>query len=400
MRYLLFITLAVVCYSCNKQKVPTSSFKTYHIENVLDMKSETLWLDSICDSITIIPLETSDEILMNGFVISYLYNNLLFITHTSFSGNDRLSVFDLSGKYLWDIGRRGQGPGEYNSIFFPKSIFFNDNKIYVYNKFGMSVLCYTLTGEFIKKTHLPYLTFFHQFTYINKDVIAGFVGVGDVTNSRVLFINDVGELIDSVSHYKTFEKKIYTASEHEGGFLSYNGRKYIKEARYSDTVFRVTEEMKLLPEYCISTGKYKYKYEDLIGNNEIIGSIKFVNVKYENNQFIVATGFSVKELFNDPMEGHSYILIDKESSSSKKVRFYYSEETCRHFLKEKVYINPSNFRNSPGVYIEPPKPRLINDGSPTFRISNVSEDNTIWIGAEKALNNDDNPVIVLVHLKK
>ena len=108
------------------------------------MKSETLWLDSISDSITIIPLEISDEILMDGPGFSYLYNNLLFIVHGNLSRNHRLSVFDLSGKYLWDIGRKGQGPGEYNSIYLPNSIFFNDNKLYIYDWSTYSILCYAI----------------------------------------------------------------------------------------------------------------------------------------------------------------------------------------------------------------------------------------------------------------
>ena len=262
------------------------------------------------------------------------------------------------------------------------------------------MLCYTLDGKFIKKIHLPDLTIYRQFTFINKDVFAGFVGVG-LSNSQVFFINEASELIDSVTHYKEFEKKIHSQAEFEGSFFTNNGNIYIKEARYSDTVFCITEEMKLYPKYCISVGKYTYKYDDLIGDGEIITSIKFVNVKFENDKFIAATGFSIKDLVNNPVEeGRSYILIDKASSSAKKVSFYYSEETCRHFLKEKVYLNPSNFSNSPGMSFEPPKPKLLNDGSPIFRINNVSEDNTIWVGAEKALNLDDNPVIVLVHLKK
>jgi|GEM_PF-3222378 len=400
MRYLLFITLVVVCFSCSKQKPATFSFKIYHIEEALDMKSETLWLDSICDSITIIPLETSDEILMNGFGFYYLYNNLLFIVHGGLNQNDRLSVFDLSGNYLWDIGRRGRGPGEYISINQPNRVFFNDNKLYLYDWSTYSILCYTLDGKFIKKIMLPNNHIFRQFTFINKDVFAGFVGVG-LNNSRVLFMNEAGELIDSVLHYKEFEKKIYSQAEFEGSFFTYNGNKYLKEARYSDTVFRITKDMKLYPEYCISVGKYAYNYEDLIGNSEIIRLIKFVNVKFENDQFIAATGFSLKDLVDDPVkESGCYIFINKASSSAKKVRFYYSEETCRHFLKEKTYLNTSNFSNSPGMYFEPPEPKLLNDGSPIFRINNVSEDNTIWIGAEKALNIDDNPVIVLVHLKK
>ena len=107
MRYLLFIALVVGCYSCNKQELAISSFKTYHIEKALDMESEIVWLDSISDSITTIPLETSDEILVNRLGCCYLHNNLLFISHSSFSNNDRLSVFDLPGKYLWDIGQQG-----------------------------------------------------------------------------------------------------------------------------------------------------------------------------------------------------------------------------------------------------------------------------------------------------
>ena len=400
MRYFIFIALAVVCYSCDKQKSVTSSFKTYHIEEALDMKSETIWLDSICDSITIIPLETSDKILMDGSGFSYLYNNLLFIVHGNLSRNHRLSVFDLSGNYLWDIGKKGHGPGEYFSIYQPNSVFFNDNKLYLYDWSTYSILCYTLTGKFIKKITLPNNHSFRQFTFINKDIFAGFVGVG-VNNSRVFFINESSELIDSVTHYKEFEKKIHSQAEFEGSFFSYNGNKYLKEARYSDTVFRITKDMKLYPEYCINVGKYTYSYEDLIGDSEIIRLIKFINIKFENDQFIAATGFSLKDLIDDPAkESGCYIFIDKASSSVKKVRFYYSEETSRHFLKEKTYLNPSNFSNSPGMYFEPPEPKLLNDGSPIFRINNVSEDNTIWIGTEKALNLDDNPVIVLVHLKK
>ena len=222
-------------------------------------------------------------------------------------------------------------------------------------------------------------------------------------NSRIIFMNEDGKYIDSVAHYTSYDKPV-VHSQFDGSFFNYNDKKYIKEAYY-DTVFHVKNDMKLYPEYILNSGKYSIKYEDIAyldqeERGEKLLKSKLVNVEFENDMFILATRWGGEELKNWEIESKNYIFIDKASGAAKKVRFYYSEETCRHFLKEKRYLNPSSFSPSPGMSFEPPEPRLIDDGSPTFTINNVSEDNTIWIRSENALDMDDNPVVVLVHLKK
>ena len=357
------------------------------------MESEIVWLDSISDSITIIPLETSDEILMFGGGSYHLYNNLLFIVHRGLGNSHRLSVFDLSGKYLRDIGRHGQGPGEYISISRVNGVFFNNDKVYIHDWMSCAILCYTLSGKFIKKIRYPKHHFFEVFTFIDKDVIAGFAGLdGIFRNSRIFFMNEDGKYIDSVSHYKRIDKQDIGISSENEFFFNYNGKKYLKESYY-DTVFQVKKDLKLYPEYIIDAGKYAITFDDVLERGDKFQKGKRITVKFENDKYIV-----VKE-YPFTIEKLSYIFIEKGSATAKRVCFYYSEETCRHFLKEKVYLNPDNQINTPGVFLEPPKRQLINDGSPTLRTFNVSEDNMIWIGSEMALDRNDNPVIVLIHIK-
>ena len=401
MKYFVLLSFVVVCFCCNRKETPISPFKEYHIEKAFGMKGETVWLDSISDSISIIPLETSDRILMGGGGHYYLYNDLLFISHAPSQGKSRLSVFDLSGKYLWDIGSQGQGPGEYININGPRTIFFNNNRVYLNDVKTCSILCYSLNGEFIRKIKYPNRHYFKQFTFIEKDNMAGFLMAG--CKSRIIFMDEDGKYIDSIAHYTPYDKIVGT-SEFDGGFFNYNGQKYIKEAYY-DTVFLVKKDMKLYPEYILNSGKYAIRYEDIAyldrdeRSQKLLNS-KLVNVVFENDGCIIATRWGGEEVKNWATESRSYILIDKASGTAKKVFFYYSEETCKYFLKEKIYLNPAAFGHTPGMSFDTQEPRLMNDGSPTFLINNVSEDNTIWIGSERPLDFDDNPVIILIHLKK
>ena len=162
MKHFWIIILVSGCCSCSRQKTPLLSLKTFYIEKAFNMKQEIVYIDSLCDSISIIPLETSDEILMAGHGRCYLYNNLLFIHHSGYNMNDRLSVFDLSGKYLRDIGRRGQGPGEYISIMTPIGVFFNNDKVYLIDNRAHAILCYTLNGAFVKKNSISQTTCFRS----------------------------------------------------------------------------------------------------------------------------------------------------------------------------------------------------------------------------------------------
>ena len=385
MKKKFFILIFGCCCCCNQQQ-PKTSLITYNIEKALDMENKIVWLDSICDSITIIPLETSEEILIGKFHRAYLHNDLLFILH-----DNKCSVFDLTGKYLRNIGKLGQGPGEYNSI---ESIFFNNEKIYINEFSGNRFFCYTLDGEFINKIQVS--TNFENITFIDENVVVGFVYPFPNNLNRIIFFNKNGDYIDSVSHSEQYDSKKNGFSQSDGRFFSFNGNKYLKEG-YNDTVFRVEKKFNLYPEYIINTGKYTVTYKDRIEWEDKYEKGKTINVYYESDDHII--------LKESRSFKYDYIFIEKQSATIDKVRFYYNDEICKHFLKEIEYAKIPAAINIPDeMYISggdiKRHPLMIDDGSPSFEILYVSEDNMTLVGKEKPLNIDDNPVIVLVHLKQ
>lgn len=72
----------------------------------------SLQIDSIFSNITAIPLETNDACLITDISKTIFYKDRIYIQ----SERSRLFVFDTLGNYLFTIGRKGRGPGEYNVL--------------------------------------------------------------------------------------------------------------------------------------------------------------------------------------------------------------------------------------------------------------------------------------------
>ena len=87
-------------------------------------------LSEIGNTITYIPLETNDKSLLKPLrKVRFTESNIAVFDW------DNILMFDLSGHFLRQIGRKGQGPGEYNSL----SLF-----DYSFSKDGTEI--YVLTG--------------------------------------------------------------------------------------------------------------------------------------------------------------------------------------------------------------------------------------------------------------
>ncbi len=71
------------------------------------------------------------------------------------SGNCRVQKFDKNGRYIKTIGRKGQGPGEFE---FPVSIFI-DTKDNIYVKDGREIERFDKNGDFVERIPCDYSTF-------------------------------------------------------------------------------------------------------------------------------------------------------------------------------------------------------------------------------------------------
>lgn len=113
------------------------------------------------------------------------------------AGNHRVQKFDKNGNYLQTIGRKGQGPGEFASIY--NMLFDNQNNLYVK---GMRIIhIFNNKGEFIRNVTFPISL--HNFA-VNTEgnfIVSGFITSEKGQNYGVMITDSTGKIIKNISEF-------------------------------------------------------------------------------------------------------------------------------------------------------------------------------------------------------
>lgn len=89
------------------------------------------------------------------------------------SQRDEIFVLDNNGKYLYSIGRPGQGPGD---LEYPSDFFISKNRVYVLNSIPRRIEIFDLKGQYVSRIHLkcPHTFFYpNSFVVTEKNFIVG-----------------------------------------------------------------------------------------------------------------------------------------------------------------------------------------------------------------------------------
>ena len=97
------------CQHTKKESLSQSIQIDLESEQVQDSLAFSLFVDSM----TSIPLETTDDCLLDGIRDVIIKDTLLIVLSDD---RDAVYFFNRQGKYLRKIARRGNGPGEYSFI--------------------------------------------------------------------------------------------------------------------------------------------------------------------------------------------------------------------------------------------------------------------------------------------
>ena len=205
------------------------------------------------DSCVFIQLETSEKALIGEIKLLETFEGKFYIYDRQ---TEKLKVFGPSGEFLYDIGRMGQGSGEYISIHLfvinPK-----ERKICVFDPMKMAVHEYSLEGKFLQsKEH-------HQAKYadMKKAVYAGDIlyclsSVNDEDNLNwtytVLSSNDYS-VQERFRHYPVQSPQWHSYSLMYHPFSFINGE-FHYTSLFSDTIYRYENGLEI-PYILIETGK-------------------------------------------------------------------------------------------------------------------------------------------------
>ena len=347
-------------------------------------------LSDIADSVEYIRLETTDEGLVKYFKPCLMRRTSKYYIFGEFQN---VMQFTRDGKFVRNIGRRGQGPGEYNYI---RQVDVDEKagKVYVQST-GRRLNVYDLeTGKFLQSGKLANVET-SSFLMQNDSTMVSYVENSNGQQKTMIYVSSLsGNVQHEFPRHELFEVK--------GGAYSYGGTHDFYLSRYqnminlkeyeNDTVYTITPEG-LQKRYIIDTGKYGIKlehtYPALSGdeaayNRLAAGYMRYAVLETQNYLFLPYTHWAGSERNRPKMA-----MYDKRTGECYRVKDNLIKDDLTHAMY--VYFPHCAFDEH----------TLVLDFQAS-QIYKMAEQNPEILNHPqlKGLQEDDNPVLMIVHLKR
>ena len=201
-------------------------------------------LSDIADSVEYIRLETTDDCLVKGFKLTNIIKTTKYYIIPE---AQKVFQFTLDGKFVRNIGRRGQGPGEF---LYVTHIDANEksNLISIYCSSSQKMNFYNLeTGKFIYSVRSPYQDTSITSMYNDSTFISHVRNINGQKEIKLYFSDKKGKMLKSFNRPEKFICPIAGAS-----ISSYSDNyiyRYENEVCYkeyeNDTIYVATPDITL-----------------------------------------------------------------------------------------------------------------------------------------------------------
>lgn len=373
---------------------------------IIDVESaikheKALSFDDFADEIEYIPLETTDYNLIGN--IDFIKTTRASIFVGTFNP-DALYHFDRSGKFLNKIGKKGRGPNEYNYLF---KIGLNEIKkeVYVFGSGPPKLLIYNFDGTF--KRDLNDIIYpskirnefqakpFEELEFIYEDyfIVPQCNFNGTTPYSYEVYSHD-GKLIKMAVKPIQFTMNSTLSIMNEFSYYTFGSIFFIKENLLNDTLYEVTPSLKFQPKYIFDEGKYRTPVEfrkDFVNFIEK-KEFKYIQLRqiFESERYVVfffifdksdRYGYYdkfLKETYTFPTKG---IANDYDGGPEFEHVYQKNNELIGsvNAMDLIAHVNSTEFKNSTPKYPEKKK-----------ELEQLA----------KHLDENDNPVLILVKLKE
>ena len=277
-KIILFISTFLYLTACSNRNLvsekPTGEFPVIDVISNIG-QFQRLYMSDFFSSIELIPLDIDRDYLIGGDPVVMISDSLIIISsiyqHGSVPPPRNVFVFDRSGRFVNQIGRRGQGPGEYRGM---TNFFLNTDRTSVFINDWRVILEYELDGTHIRtfpvpreNNHPP-----NYVVYLDNNLFLGVMSYFEGVVHRYLVFDGEGNLLQSIL---TSVYRDILASERNAWFLVkppffIDGRASVKEFA-NDTIFTVTKNG-LVPSFVFNLGNFAYPLGEVNteGRREIV----------------------------------------------------------------------------------------------------------------------------------
>lgn len=384
------ISLSIIITGCKIATAPSddANFMFIPKDKIVTIDKITFDDSRFIDSCVFIPLETTDASLLGNINQIEFCDGKFYI----FDGKeDKLKVFSSTGKFLFDIGIRGDAPEEYLSI---NSFFINreDKKVGISDPLRMAIHEYSLDGEYIqtvKHNQEPLLS-------LNKSIcIDGYIysyfdvsHINDMTYS-VLSAKDYS-IIDRWSPYpvKVNQQMACVLLSHP--FSVVDGDLHFVEL-YSDTIFTYHNGEKQ-PYLLIETGlpaitpSYfegkPFEFDPVQAFFAVSSDKKYSSgfkEYFETDRYIL-TSFSYRD---------NFYIVDKDNMETFHIK---KRDNCLDIMKS-ILVSENKLV------------RVYNQDDISYIQSLIEDDKDLYPShVQEFMSNydldNDNPILIVYYLKK
>ena len=389
---ILYLTvLAIVffiTFSCSKQS--TSELK---IINVLESAEREISISEIADDIAYIPL--SDDSLLS-YIMKVVYSDGEYFVEDNKSTFLR---FDEDGNFVNKIGNKGNGPGEYNYVS-DFVIHPDTREIFIIGGKKDHIMVYSPNGQFIRSFELAKQNPM-AIGISNMNVLVYYFSGAehDTINIQLMDVN--GTVLNNCPNKYEFERG-RAILMHYGECLMYKfaQKLHFKEI-FSDTIFYL-DGQEIIPETILNSGDKRYTPEirsKIInelssnpgGSSESMRSVLTQNNLFETQNFLFYTYHHDGEgrflVYNkltgeqNEINSEQGIVNDLDGGPNIQLKKNINDNILISWIDAfelKMHVESAEFNNSTPIYPEKKKEleRLAN-----------------------SLNENDNPVLMLVKLK-
>ena len=381
--YFKYFLVFLVIISCKSQNKTLVEFDPRNL-----IQSE-LTLSKIADSISYFPLN-------NSFQLGLIYDNIEFIKDNIYISEKDIGIlsFNIEGNMYRKIGNKGRGPGEYTFNY----SFTVDEKteiVYILDS-GDIIRAYSKNGNFLRRFSLEeYGDMIEAIDIYNSNLFALYKIQNKNVKYKWVIVDSLGNLI------KKEKRKIPEFTRSIGGrsgAYSFQDKISYWNGYFSDTIFSISPDLSEQASFIIRQGEHRFPKSRIILPDEITQFL-LIHQIFETDRFW-AIRYSYRKL-------NEFVLIDKETRKTYLANWEFDgsggilndfdggtrflpKNYIRKYNREylvglmypfwiKSHILSNEFKNSTPKY-----PEKKNE------LENLAN----------SLKETDNPVLVLVRLKK